>query len=147
LHVAKKEGIGCLYTGCSTLILVCLWFYLTLTLRLTVLQGTTAKAAVRFVSYDTIKNSLADESGALSPGRGILAGVVAGGTESVLAVTPTERIKTALFVLSRPGLAPTNVSNLLILEGDGMKNRRRKTRQTVQVQHACWTGVSPNAWS
>ena len=69
---------------------------------LTVLQGTTAKAAVRFVSYDTIKNSLADESGALSPGRGILAGVVAGGMESVLAVTPTERIKTALFVPSRP---------------------------------------------
>ena len=60
------------------------------------IQGTTAKAAVRFLSYDTIRNSLADDSGKLSAGRGILAGMVAGAVESVLAVTPTERIKTAL---------------------------------------------------
>ncbi|KAJ5753018.1 Mitochondrial carrier protein [Penicillium odoratum] len=79
-EVAKQEGIGALYTGCSTLVI-----------------GTTAKAAVRFVSYDTIRNSLADERGVLSPGRGILAGMTAGAVESVLAVTPTERIKTALI--------------------------------------------------
>ncbi|KAJ5627856.1 Mitochondrial carrier protein [Penicillium lividum] len=79
-EVAKQEGIGALYTGCSTLVV-----------------GTTAKAAVRFVSYDTIRNSLADERGVLSPGRGILAGMTAGAVESVLAVTPTERIKTALI--------------------------------------------------
>ncbi|RHZ68736.1 hypothetical protein CDV55_107281 [Aspergillus turcosus] len=77
--VAQHEGIGALYTGCSTLIM-----------------GTTAKAAVRFLSYDTIKSALSDERGSLSPARGILAGVVAGATESVIAVTPTERIKTAL---------------------------------------------------
>ncbi|KAJ5939300.1 hypothetical protein N7466_002434 [Penicillium verhagenii] len=80
LQVAKQEGIGALYTGCSTLVV-----------------GTTAKAAVRFVSYDTIRNSLADERGVLSPGRGMLAGMTAGAVESVLAVTPTERIKTALI--------------------------------------------------
>ncbi|KAJ5664043.1 Mitochondrial carrier protein [Penicillium longicatenatum] len=79
-QVAKQEGVGALYTGCSTLVV-----------------GTTAKAAVRFVSYDTIRNSLADERGVLSPGRGILAGMTAGAVESVLAVTPTERIKTALI--------------------------------------------------
>lgn len=39
---------------------------------------------------------LADSNGKLSPGRGILAGMVAGAVESVVAVTPTERIKTAL---------------------------------------------------
>jgi solute carrier family 25 citrate transporter 1 len=61
-------------------------------------QGTTAKAGVRFLSYDTIRNALADDSGKLSAGRGILAGMVAGAVESVLAVTPTERIKTALLV-------------------------------------------------
>jgi hypothetical protein len=61
-------------------------------------QGTTAKAAVRFVSYDTIRNSLKDDNGILSPGRGMLAGMFAGAVESVLAVTPTERIKTALSV-------------------------------------------------
>lgn len=39
---------------------------------------------------------LADSNGKLSPGRGILTGMVAGAVESVVAVTPTERIKTAL---------------------------------------------------
>ncbi|KAJ5291267.1 hypothetical protein N7478_000518 [Penicillium angulare] len=80
LQVAQKEGTGALYTGCSTLVI-----------------GTTAKAAVRFLSYDTIRNSLADDRGTLSAGRGILAGMVAGAVESFVAVTPTERIKTALI--------------------------------------------------
>ncbi|KAJ5213934.1 hypothetical protein N7449_001103 [Penicillium cf. viridicatum] len=62
------------------------------------ITGTTAKAAVRFVSYDKIRNSLAYERGVLSAGRGMLAGMTAGAVESVLAVTPTERIKTALLV-------------------------------------------------
>ncbi|KAJ5143304.1 Mitochondrial carrier protein [Penicillium bovifimosum] len=79
-QVARQEGVGALYTGCTTLIV-----------------GTTAKAAVRFVSYDTIRNALADERGVLSAGRGMLAGMTAGAVESVLAVTPTERIKTALI--------------------------------------------------
>ncbi|CAG7956159.1 unnamed protein product [Penicillium salamii] len=79
-QVAKQEGLGALYTGCSTLVI-----------------GTAAKAAVRFLSYDTIRNSLADDRGVLSPARGILAGMTAGAVESVLAVTPTERIKTALI--------------------------------------------------
>ncbi|CAG7956475.1 unnamed protein product [Penicillium salamii] len=79
-QVAKQEGLGALYTGCSTLVI-----------------GTAAKAAVRFLSYDTIRNSLSDDRGVLSPARGILAGMTAGAVESVLAVTPTERIKTALI--------------------------------------------------
>lgn len=53
---------------------------------------------MRFLSFDSIRNILADESGKLSPGRGILAGMCAGIVESVVAVTPTERIKTALYV-------------------------------------------------
>jgi solute carrier family 25 citrate transporter 1 len=51
---------------------------------------------VRFLSYDTIRNVLSDENGKLSAGGGLLAGMAAGAVESVLAVTPTERIKTAL---------------------------------------------------
>lgn len=62
-------------------------------------QGTTAKAAVRFLSFDTIRNSLSDERGKLSASRGILAGMVAGAVESMTVVTPTERVKTALSVL------------------------------------------------
>lgn len=48
------------------------------------------------MTYDSVKNALADEKGHLSPMRGILAGMLAGSVESIVAVTPTERIKTAL---------------------------------------------------
>lgn len=79
-QVARSDGVGAIYTGCSTLIL-----------------GTAFKAGVRFLSFDSIRTRLADERGVLSPGRGILAGMLAGAVESVAAVTPTERIKTALI--------------------------------------------------
>lgn len=55
------------------------------------------KASVRFLSFDSIRNILSDDAGRLSAGRGILAGLLAGCVESVVAVTPTERIKTALY--------------------------------------------------
>lgn len=77
--VARQEGIRSVYTGCSALAV-----------------GATFKASVRFMSYDSIKNVLSDENGKLTPARGLLAGMVAGVVESVVAVTPTERIKTAL---------------------------------------------------
>ncbi|KAL4811445.1 mitochondrial carrier domain-containing protein [Aspergillus unguis] len=79
-QTARQDGVRAIYTGCSTLIL-----------------GTAFKAGVRFLSFDTIKNQLSDADGSLSPGRGILAGMIAGMVESVVAVTPTERIKTALI--------------------------------------------------
>lgn len=79
-QVAKSDGVGAIYTGCSTLIV-----------------GTAFKAGVRFLSFDSIRNRLADERGVLSPARGILAGMLAGTAESVVAVTPTERVKTALI--------------------------------------------------
>ncbi|KAI8307722.1 hypothetical protein K4K59_010662 [Colletotrichum sp. SAR11_240] len=59
--------------------------------------GTTFKAGVRFLSFDSIRNALMDEKGKLTPARGILAGMIAGCVESVVAVTPTERVKTALY--------------------------------------------------
>lgn len=55
-----------------------------------------AKAGVRFLAFDTIKNAMCDSSGRLSTGRGIFAGMAAGVLESFIAVTPTERLKTAL---------------------------------------------------
>ncbi|KAH6869177.1 mitochondrial carrier domain-containing protein [Thelonectria olida] len=79
-QTARLDGFHAIYTGCSTLIL-----------------GTACKAGVRFLSFDAIKNQLADSNGKLSPGRGILAGMMAGAIESVAVVTPTERIKTALI--------------------------------------------------
>ncbi|KAF9636622.1 hypothetical protein BFW01_g7518 [Lasiodiplodia theobromae] len=80
LHTARTEGIPAIYAGCSTLVL-----------------GTALKAGVRFTTFDSVKNSLAGPDGRLSPARSIFAGSVAGAVESVVAVTPTERIKTALI--------------------------------------------------
>ncbi|KAK0647405.1 Tricarboxylate transport protein [Lasiodiplodia hormozganensis] len=80
LHTARTEGIPAIYAGCSTLVL-----------------GTALKAGVRFTTFDSVKNTLAEPDGRLSPARSIFAGSVAGAVESVVAVTPTERIKTALI--------------------------------------------------
>lgn len=78
--IVRTEGLSALYTGCTTLVV-----------------GTAFKASVRFLTFDSIKNALADEKGHLSKSSGILAGMMAGCVESVVAVTPTERIKTALY--------------------------------------------------
>lgn len=78
--VIKKEGFGALYTGSSCLVL-----------------GTAFKTSVRLWSFYHIRNQLADDRGVLSPARGILAGVLAGTAESLIAVTPTERMKTLLI--------------------------------------------------
>jgi solute carrier family 25 citrate transporter 1 len=69
-----------LYSGCSALV-----------------TGNALKAGVRFVSYDYFKNRLADENGKISPGRSLIAGMGAGAVEALLAVTPSETIKTKLI--------------------------------------------------
>ncbi len=96
-RIARNEGLGAIYTGCSTLILVNSPSSLQ-TNSLTSSQGTTFKAGIRFVSFDAVRNLFEDDEGRLSPSRGMLAGMVAGCVESVVAVTPTERVKTALYV-------------------------------------------------
>ena len=68
------------YAGCTTLII-----------------GNSIKAGVRFVAFDQYKSLLADEEGKLSGPRTVLAGFGAGITESLLAVTPFESIKTQLI--------------------------------------------------
>ncbi|KAL1839265.1 hypothetical protein VTJ49DRAFT_1702 [Mycothermus thermophilus] len=68
------------YAGCTTLII-----------------GNSAKAGIRFVAFDQYKKLLADEDGKMSGPRNVLAGFGAGVTESLLAVTPTESIKTTLI--------------------------------------------------
>lgn len=51
-----------------------------------------------FVAFDQYKRLLADAEGKVSGPRAALAGFAAGVTESLLAVTPTESIKTQLYV-------------------------------------------------
>ena len=80
-QVFHNEGARALYKGCSSLVI-----------------GSIAKDGVRFLSFDTIKNAFADpETGALTPMRNMLAGMSSGIVASIFAVTPTERIKTALI--------------------------------------------------
>ncbi|PHH79953.1 hypothetical protein CDD82_2056 [Ophiocordyceps australis] len=68
------------YAGCTTLII-----------------GNSAKAGIRFVAFEQYKKLLADADGRLTGPRTVLAGFGAGVTESLLAVTPTESIKTTLI--------------------------------------------------
>lgn len=79
--VYKNEGIRALYKGCGALVV-----------------GSIGKDAVRFLGYDTIKNAFKDpETGTLTPVRNMAAGMTAGVAASIFAVTPTERVKTALI--------------------------------------------------
>ncbi|KAI0205386.1 mitochondrial carrier [Astrocystis sublimbata] len=80
-QVARQEGLRAMYKGCSTMIV-----------------GSIGKDAVRFVMFDSIRSMFEDPvthrlGTAQSIGCGMLAGVAA----STLAVTPSERIKTALI--------------------------------------------------
>ncbi|SPO05528.1 probable citrate transport protein, mitochondrial [Cephalotrichum gorgonifer] len=68
------------YAGCTTLII-----------------GNALKAGIRFVAFDQYKSLLADADGKLSGPRTVIAGLGAGVTESLLAVTPFESIKTTLI--------------------------------------------------
>ncbi|QLL30637.1 hypothetical protein HG536_0A04540 [Torulaspora globosa] len=80
-NTAKVQGIGSIYVGCPAFIV-----------------GNTAKAGVRFLGFDMIKNLLRDpQTGELSGPRGVIAGLGAGLLESVVAVTPFEAIKTGLI--------------------------------------------------
>ncbi|KAI9891633.1 MAG: hypothetical protein M1814_002567 [Vezdaea aestivalis] len=68
------------YAGCTTLII-----------------GNSIKAGVRFVAFDQYKNLLQDAEGNISGPRTVIAGFGAGVTESIVAVTPFESIKTSLI--------------------------------------------------
>ncbi|KAJ6513356.1 mitochondrial tricarboxylate transporter [Mycena sanguinolenta] len=76
----KTKGVVGLYSGCTALV-----------------AGNALKAGVRFVSYDHFKSLLADSEGKVSAPRSLLAGLGAGMTEAVFAVTPSETIKTKLI--------------------------------------------------
>lgn len=52
-----------------------------------------------FVAFDMYKNLLADAEGKISGPATVIAGFGAGATESLLAVTPFESIKTQLYAL------------------------------------------------
>ncbi|KAI5824042.1 mitochondrial carrier [Schizophyllum commune Tattone D] len=79
-NTVKEHGVKGLYAGCGALVV-----------------GNAAKAGVRFLTYDHLKAMLADENGKVSAPRSLLAGLGAGMAEAILAVTPSETIKTKLI--------------------------------------------------
>ncbi|KAH7882710.1 mitochondrial carrier domain-containing protein [Phlebopus sp. FC_14] len=76
----REKGVTGLYSGCSALVV-----------------GNSVKAGVRFVTYDYFKGLLADAEGKVSPPRSLVAGLGAGVVEAIIAVTPSETIKTKLI--------------------------------------------------
>lgn len=96
-NIYYNEGFRALYKGCTSLIV-----------------GSVAKDAVRFLSFDMVKKSFKDPiTGQLTPARNILAGMGAGVMASIFAVTPTERIKTAMIDDARSGKANTRYTSTL----------------------------------
>jgi len=79
-NTVRTQGITGLYSGCSALVV-----------------GNAMKAGVRFVSYDHFKHMLMDSEGKMTAPRSLLAGLGAGMTEAIFAVTPSETIKTKLI--------------------------------------------------
>jgi len=78
-NTLRTKGFFGLYSGATALII-----------------GNGVKSAVRFTTYDHIKHLLEDENGKLTPGRNVLAGLGAGTCEAIIAVTPSETIKTKM---------------------------------------------------
>ncbi|EPQ56069.1 hypothetical protein GLOTRDRAFT_40805 [Gloeophyllum trabeum ATCC 11539] len=76
----KRQGVKGLYSGCTAL-----------------MAGNSLKAGVRFVSYDQFKHMLADKENHSDSYLHLSAGLGAGMTEAILAVTPSETIKTKLI--------------------------------------------------
>lgn len=68
------------YAGCTTLII-----------------GNSIKAGVRFVAFDQCKALLSNSDGTISGPMTVVSGFLAGATESLVAVTPFESIKTQLI--------------------------------------------------
>ncbi|KAL2058452.1 hypothetical protein ABVK25_001180 [Lepraria finkii] len=99
------------YAGCSTLMI-----------------GNSLKAGIRFVAFDYYKSMLQDEDGNLSGPKTVVAGFGAGITESLLAVTPFESIKTT-FIDDRKSARPRMRG---FLHGSGIIFRERGIRGFFQ---------------
>lgn len=119
-EVYRSEGVRALYKGCAALAI-----------------GSVGKDAVRFLSFDMVKNSFKDpETGALSPMRSLGAGMAAGVMASIFAVTPTERIKTALIDDARGAKTYTSTTHCIktILREDGFTGLYRGFTGTTLKQ-------------
>lgn len=82
----KSHGFFGLYRGLSVLI-----------------YGSIPKSAVRFGSFETVKKQLVDKDGKLNVQNRLLAGLCAGVSEAIFAVTPMETVKVKFINDQRSG--------------------------------------------
>lgn len=119
----RERGIAGFYSGCAALVV-----------------GNSAKAGVRFLSYDAIKEALKDkETGKLSTSGSILAGMAAGACEATFAVTPSETVKTKLIDdarRSQPRFTGTANGVATILQEEGLAGMYRGLFPTIVKQSA-----------
>ncbi|KAL7753377.1 hypothetical protein RI367_001152 [Sorochytrium milnesiophthora] len=98
------DGVRSLYNGLAPMII-----------------GTAAKSAVRFLAYDTYRALLSDRDNKLSKTGLLLAGLMAGMTEAVLVVTPTEMLKTKMIHYQTTGVPKGAVECIAtVLRTDGV---------------------------
>lgn len=132
INVYQQEGVRAMYKGCGILVV-----------------GSVAKDAVRFLSFDTVKNAFKDPTtGTLSPARNMLSGMSAGVLASIFAVTPTERIKTALIDDARSTKSYTSTVHCIkmILKEDGLIGLYRGFAGTTMKQ-ACATSFRMGSYN
>jgi solute carrier family 25 citrate transporter 1 len=102
--------------------------------------GNSAKAGVRFLSYDSIKDILKNkETGKLSTSGSLLAGMAAGACEATFAVTPSETVKTRLIDDARravPRFTGTANGVSIILKEEGLAGMYRGLAPTIVKQSA-----------
>ncbi|GFZ50349.1 Tricarboxylate transport protein [Saitozyma sp. JCM 24511] len=118
----RMQGVRGIYAGSAALI-----------------AGNGMKAGVRFMSYDSIKEFLRDPNGKLSPARTMLAGLCAGVIEAIVAVTPSETIKTKLIQdASSPSPMYTSTLNgtIAICRTEGLGGIYRGLAPTIMKQAA-----------
>ena len=97
-----------------------------------------------FVAFDTYKTLLQDEMGNISGPRTVIAGFGAGITESLLAVTPFESIKTTLCVTQPP--LPLDLFDLLLINYPESTTGSQPTHE-CEVSFMALVSYSENAGS
>lgn len=98
------------YAGCTTLIIGnSLKAGISKSILFHNIMVISANHTVGFVAFDQYKSMLQDAEGNISGPRTVIAGFGAGVTESLLAVTPFESIKTTLYRFSVCCIAKTSL--------------------------------------
>ncbi|KAI9637767.1 citrate transporter [Dioszegia hungarica] len=117
----RERGIKGLYSGAGALIV-----------------GNSLKAGVRFLTYDSVKTVFADSNGKMTPGRTMLAGLAAGVVEAIVAVTPSETVKTKMIQDATSARLYHNMvdGTIGICRAEGFKGIYRGLWPTIMKQGA-----------